>query len=119
MPRRMEAEKLPPELRTWLDAEIIKRGYSDFTGLAAALADRGHKLSRTSIHRYAQRLRERADSDIDQIPDSIPSALSMLGRIRLRRLELDQQEACVLSQLQALGFDVPETETETADHDPC
>ena len=117
MPRRMEAEKLPPELRTWLDAEIIKRGYSDFTGLAAALEDRGHKLSRTSIHRYAQRLRERADSDIDQIPDSIQSALSMLGRIRLRRLELDQQEACVLSQLQALGFDVPEAKA--ADHDPC
>ena len=107
MAPRPEVEKLPPDTRQWLNSEIIARHFSDYEGLSAELAERGFHIGKSTIHRYAQRLRQRADNDLNRVPESIGDALSLIGLIRLRQIELSQHEARALSQLQALGFDMP------------
>lgn len=40
MPPRRKIDLLPPELRAWLQEELIVRGFSDYEGIADRLADR-------------------------------------------------------------------------------
>ena len=35
MPKRKAAEMLPPQLKQWLDDELVRRGFSDYIQLAA------------------------------------------------------------------------------------
>ena len=52
MPRRNKVLTLPPELKEWLDAELIKRGFSDYAQLAADLRARGAAVSASGLQRY-------------------------------------------------------------------
>jgi Protein of unknown function (DUF3486) len=59
MPKRSKVEALPQELKVWLDAELVKRGFADYVQLAADLQAKGAELSKSSLHRYGSKFEER------------------------------------------------------------
>lgn len=52
MPPRSKIHTLPPELKAWLDAELIARGFGDYIQLAADLQARGADVSKSALQRY-------------------------------------------------------------------
>lgn len=56
MARRPGVVDLPEDLRAELDARLVKNGFSDYSGQAAWLADEGHDISRSALHRHGQAL---------------------------------------------------------------
>jgi hypothetical protein len=59
MPKRCKVDTLPPELKAWLDAELLKRGFADYVQLAADLQAKGAELSKSAIHRYGSKFEQR------------------------------------------------------------
>lgn len=51
-------EALPVEVKAWLDQELVRLGFRDYTGLAQALKDQGHEISRSAIGRYGKNFKE-------------------------------------------------------------
>lgn len=56
--RVSSVEVLPPEVKAWLDQELVRLGFRDYTGLATALAERGHEISRSALGRYGKSFKE-------------------------------------------------------------
>lgn len=52
MPPRNKVHYLPPELKKWLDGELVKRGFSDYVQLAEDLRARGADISKSALQRY-------------------------------------------------------------------
>ncbi|HQR97589.1 MULTISPECIES: DUF3486 family protein [unclassified Polaromonas] len=59
MVKRSKVDTLPQELKNWLDAELVTRGFADYVQLAADLQKRGAALSKSSLHRYGSKFEER------------------------------------------------------------
>lgn len=58
MPPRSKIETLPPELKAWLDAELVRRGFADYVQLAADLRAKGADVSKSGLHRYGSQFEE-------------------------------------------------------------
>lgn len=56
MPRRPKITRLPSDVRTWLDEALAEGNFAGYEALAAELRARGYDVSRSSVHRYGQRL---------------------------------------------------------------
>jgi AcrR family transcriptional regulator len=79
MPKRSAVETLPSELKAWLDAELLRRGFSDYRQLAVDLEAKGADVSKSSVQRYGskfelrmaqlKRSTEQARALVDQNPD--------------------------------------------------
>lgn len=87
MTKRCTIDRLPEDQRAEIDAEIIRRGFEDFEGLARWALAQGFekKLSRSGLHRYSQRLRARTRAE-----EEMQAVLQELGAIDLRRAELHE-----------------------------
>ena len=59
MPRKNSVETLPPAVREWLDKTLVSGNFSGYEALEKALAERGHQISKSAIHRYGQPLQRR------------------------------------------------------------
>jgi hypothetical protein len=59
MPPRSKVGTLPKELKDWLDAELLKRGFKDYVQLAADLQEKGADLSKSALHRYGSKFEQR------------------------------------------------------------
>lgn len=59
MARRSKVVGLPKSVKEWLDRALVEGNFSGYELLAAELKERGHELSKSSIHRYAQGFEER------------------------------------------------------------
>ena len=59
MARRSKVHSLPPELKEWLDAELVRRGFGDYVQLAADLKERGADVSKSALQRYGSPFEER------------------------------------------------------------
>jgi hypothetical protein len=59
MAKRSKVETLPKELKAWLDAELLKRGFADYVQLAADLQAKGADVSKSSVHRYGSKFEQR------------------------------------------------------------
>ena len=64
MPARGLESRLAPEVREWLEAELIRRGFSDYSALTEELArrldERGEKpASRSAVYRFGAKVEER------------------------------------------------------------
>lgn len=59
MGRKSSVESLPRAVRTWLDRALIDGNFGGYEALEAALAERGHQISKSAIHRYGQPLQRR------------------------------------------------------------
>lgn len=79
MAPRSKVDTLPPELKAWLDAEMIRRGFGDYVQLAADLLAKGADVSKSALHRYGskfelrmaqlRRSTEQATALVDANPD--------------------------------------------------
>lgn len=59
MGRKSSVEALPKVVREWLDKALIEGNFSGYEALEGALAERGHQISKSAIHRYGQPLQRR------------------------------------------------------------
>lgn len=59
MGRKSTVLGLPPEVKAWLDKVLVKDNFTGYEELEAALAERGHAISKSAIHRYGQPLQRR------------------------------------------------------------
>lgn len=77
MPARSRVRKLPPDIRSELNVRLIEGGFSDYGGLEAWLADRGHRIGKSAVHRYGQQLEKR----IEQIRLSQEHAAALVDAV--------------------------------------
>lgn len=62
---------MPPELKQWLDAELVRRGFSNYVQLAKDLKARGGDSGKSAIHRYGAHL----EAKLQAIKDSTDAAV--------------------------------------------
>lgn len=56
MAQRSKISTLPAGVKSWLDKALAEGNFSGYEALEKALADRGHSIGKSSIHRYGQQL---------------------------------------------------------------
>ncbi|MEX3690120.1 DUF3486 family protein [Paraburkholderia sp. BR14263] len=63
MPPRSKIDRLPPEVKSWLDELLVKSNFSDYEGIAAqlneALRPYDMQVSKTGVHQYGKSFDER------------------------------------------------------------
>jgi hypothetical protein len=59
VPRRSAISQLPEEVRADLERELIDRGFAGYEALSEWLAERGHEISKSALHRHGSRLERR------------------------------------------------------------
>ena len=90
MPRRNKVHTLPPELKEWLDAELIKRGFGDYVQLALDLKARGADVSKSALQRYGSPFEQRlaqlkmASEQARALVDAAPDEEDKLGAAVVR-----------------------------------
>jgi hypothetical protein len=56
MARQSAIDALAPEDRDWLNRQFTDKGFCGYEEIAALLAERGYSVSKSSVHRYGQKL---------------------------------------------------------------
>ena len=59
MARRSTIDRLPEDVRRWLERALNESGFSGYTELETLLRDRGYVISKSAIHRYGQKIERR------------------------------------------------------------
>lgn len=59
MARRSTIDKLPEDVRRWLERALNESGFSGYSELETLLRDRGYVISKSAIHRYGQKIERR------------------------------------------------------------
>lgn len=96
MPRRSKVLALPPELKEWLDAELVRRGFGDYAQLAADLKARGADVSASGLQRYGSPFEkamarvkiasEQARALVDACPDDEDKLGSAVVRVTQEKI---------------------------------
>lgn len=90
MAPRSKVHLLPPELKEWLDAELVKRGFGDYVQLAADLKARGADVSKSALQRYGSPFEQRmaqlkmASEQARALVDAAPDDEDKLGSAVVR-----------------------------------
>lgn len=90
MAPRSKVHSLPPELKEWLDAELVKRGFGDYVQLAADLKARGADVSKSALQRYGSPFEQRmaqlkmASEQARALVDAAPDEEDKLGAAVMR-----------------------------------
>jgi hypothetical protein len=90
MAPRSKVATLPPALKEWLDAEMMRRGFADYVQLAADLAARGADVSKSALHRYGSQFEKRmaqlkmASEQARALVDAAPDDEDKLGSAVVR-----------------------------------
>lgn len=109
MPRPSAVLQLPPDVRDALNAELTRRAFSDYTGLAEWLGDKGYEISRSALHRYGSKFEqslaalrvatEQARAIVEAMPDEegrMGEALTRLAQEKafqvLMNLDTEEQD---------------------------
>ncbi|HCL5251796.1 TPA: DUF3486 family protein [Salmonella enterica] len=59
MARRSTIDKLPEDVRRWLERALTESGFSGYAELEALMRDKGFLISKSAIHRYGQKIERR------------------------------------------------------------
>ncbi|MBP2848745.1 DUF3486 family protein [Dickeya oryzae] len=59
MARRSTIDKLPDDVRRWLDRALTDADFSGYQLLETALREKGYSISKSAIHRYGQKIERR------------------------------------------------------------
>jgi hypothetical protein len=90
MPPRNKVHGLPPELKEWLDNELVARGFGDYVQLAADLKARGADISKSALQRYGSPFEQRmaqlkmASEQARALVDAAPDDEDKLGAAVVR-----------------------------------
>ncbi len=111
MPRRGKIATLPPEIRAWLDAELVKRGFGGYLDLEQRiLAEHGVKVDHSTLHRYGEKLERK----LAAIRASTEAARSIA---EAAPDDADLRSSAVISLVQTEIFDVLVNLQEASDED--
>lgn len=96
MARRSKVYTLPPQLKEWLDAELVRRGFADYVQLAEDLKARGADVSKSALQRYGapferqlarvKMATEQAVALVDAAPDEEDKLSSAVIRITQEKI---------------------------------
>jgi hypothetical protein len=50
--------RLPPPTQREVEARLAANGFSDYEAIAAELQGRGHRISKSALHRHGQQLKK-------------------------------------------------------------
>lgn len=97
-------EALPPEVRAWLDQELVRLGFRDYRGLAAELADKGWALSKSAVHRYGSALKEEIETRTNKAKEKaeIAKALSAVYGGELADMAIGAQGIALSAVMDAI-----------------
>ena len=59
MPPRDSVSKLPATVKAWLDQALLDGNFSGYEQLEEVMAQKGYAISKSSIHRYGQKIERR------------------------------------------------------------
>jgi hypothetical protein len=62
MPAVAKVHTLPDDIRGWLEGELKRRGYGDYVQLSELLAEKGYRISKSTLGRFGVDLKERCDA---------------------------------------------------------
>jgi hypothetical protein len=99
MPRQSPLKKLPAELKSWLDHELVRRGFSDYTELAKALNEQGVETSKSGLHRYGSKLEKK----LSAVRDSTEAARQIA---EVAGDDADLRSEAVMSMIQSDTFNI-------------
>jgi hypothetical protein len=77
MARRAAVDRLPTDIRDELTEKLVANGFSDYTALAEWLAEKGHAISRSALHRFGADLEAEFESATQDARRSIELARAM------------------------------------------
>ena len=103
--KRSKISQAPPELKAWLDAELIRRGFADYRQLALDLIEQSKQLGKpvdagmSSVYRYGANLEKK----LSAIRASTEAA-SLIAKSAPD--DADLRSAAVISLIQTEVFDV-------------
>ncbi|AFU47314.1 hypothetical protein C380_18100 [Acidovorax sp. KKS102] len=96
MAPRSKVHTLPPELKEWLDTELVRRGFGDYVQLAADLKARGADVSKSALQRYGSPFErslakvkmasEQARAIVDAAPDDEDKLGSAVVRVTQEKI---------------------------------
>ena len=90
MAPRSKVHTLPPQLKAWLDNELVARGFGDYVQLAADLKARGAEVSKSALQRYGSPFEQRmaqlkmASEQARALVDAAPDEEDKLGAAVVR-----------------------------------
>lgn len=59
MAPRSKIERLPQTVRVEIEKRLIANGFADYTAIADELYARGHRISKSAVHRFGKELERR------------------------------------------------------------
>lgn len=77
MPPRNKVFDLPADLREALNEKLVSTGFQNYQALAEWLEESGHKISKSSVHRYGQDLKEEFDEAMGDVRKTTELARAM------------------------------------------
>ncbi|MDC8804228.1 DUF3486 family protein [Halomonas pacifica] len=80
MPPRSKVYDLPPELREELNERLVNSGFAGYEDLAEWLEASGHKISKSSIHRYGEDLKEEFEEAMGDVRKTTELARAMAAQ---------------------------------------
>lgn len=102
MAPRSSIEKLPEDVRRWLERALTENGFSGYVELENLLKEKGYQISKSAIHRYGQKVENRLKAikesaeiaklitdQVDDEGDSQSDALMRLVQTDLMNLLID------------------------------
>ena len=90
MAPRSKVHTLPPQLKAWLDNELVARGFGDYVQLAADLQARGAVVSKSALQRYGSPFEKRmaqlkmSNEQARALVDAAPDDEDKLGAAVIR-----------------------------------
>lgn len=109
MGKRSSVNKLPPEVRNWLDKALVERNFTGYQALTDELKVRGYQISKTAIFRHGKEFEDRLGmlrAMTDQaraIVEATPDDAGMISEALTRVVQHKAME--VLSTLNAAELD--------------
>lgn len=77
MARRSAVDQLPTDIRDELTTKLVANSFSDYQGLSEWLAEKGHAISRSSLHRFGANLEAEFEEATQDARRSIELARAM------------------------------------------
>ena len=111
MAPRSKVHSLPPELKEWLDAELVRRGFGDYAQLAADLKARGADVSKSALHRYGspfERTMARAKVATEQARALVDIAPDEEDKLSAAVIRITQEK--ILNLLMELDIDAEDVD---------
>lgn len=93
MARRSKVVALPKAVKEWLDKALLDGNFADYELLTATLKEKGHDISKSSLHRYGSQFEKKmaaikiATEQARAIGEAVPDDENAMGDALLRVIQ--------------------------------